>query len=310
MNTVFRPNFLRALCALILTGLATIVPANATLLVYEGFNGYSTGALAGQKPNGSTVGLDTTVGYYDDAGNRTSGYTIQSGGLTLGSLQTSSGALSYTAGTNVIGADINIGVSPFTGTLWTSYLVKLSSQGGGTGDGSLFRIGDSPADNADIRYTSWSDSRSNSTAVATSYSSTTGNNGSASLDLNTTYIIIASFTRVGANLSAGSPGVATLWALNSTQFANFLTNGGNEAALAGTSVTATATHSTTSGTLTFVTGDATSFVTVNGTGVFDELRIGSALADVTPTAIPEPAATTALVGLAAALCTVRRKRRA
>lgn len=290
-----------------LVALSGAPSAHATLLVYEGFNGYTSGQLATQAPNANTIGLNQSVGYYDDAAtSRAAGFTLTTG-LSLGSLTTNGGAMAYTTGTNVIGADIAIGASPFTGTLWTSYLVKLTTQGSGAGDGSLFRVGDSPADTADIRYTSWSDSRSGSTAVATSYSTATGNNGTGSLALNTTYIIIASFTRVGSSLSSGNPGVATLWALNESQFSTFIASGGNETALLGTSVTATATHSTTSGTFTFVTGDATSFVTVNGTGVFDELRMGSTLADVTPTAIPEPAALAAVLGLGCGLLTLRRR---
>lgn len=299
------PRVARAVAAIIT--LAAAFPSRATLLVYEGFSGYTAGALEGQNPNANTVGLDQTVGYYDGAAtSRAGGYSLTTG-LSLGSLSTSGGALAYTTATNVIGADINIGATPFTGTLWTSYLVRLSTRGGGAADGTLLRIGDSPSDNSDIRFTSWSDSRLGSNNVATSYSTATGNNGTAPLVLNTTYIIIASFTRVGSSLSSGNPGVATLWALNETQFADFITNGGNETALAGTSVTATATHSTTSGTFTFVTGDATSLVTVNGTGVFDELRFGSSLADVTP--IPEPAATTAVMGFGCGLLLLYRRHR-
>lgn len=307
MNTASRIRFLRSAAVFILAVVTTAVPVRATLLVYEGFNGYTAGQLAAQAPNTNTVGLNQSVGYYDDAAtSRAAGFTLTTG-LSFGSLTTNGGAMAYTSGTNVIGADIALGSSPFTGTLWTSYLVKISTQGSGAGDGSLFRVGDSPADTADIRYTSWADSRTSSTAVATSYSTATGANGTASLTLNTTYIIIASFTRVGSSLSSGSPGVASLWALNETQFANFIANGGTEAALLGTSVTATATHSTTSGTLTFVTGDATSFVTVAGTGVFDELRIGSTLADVTPTAVPEPAATAAIMSIGCGLFFLRRR---
>ncbi len=307
MNTVFRTHFLRPAVTFALAVIVTAMPARATLLVYEGFNGYTAGQLATQNPNANTIGLNQSVGYYDDAAtSRAAGFTLTTG-LSFGSLATNGGAMAYTSGTNVIGADIALGASPFTGTLWTSYLVKISTQGSGAGDGSLFRVGDSPADTADIRYTSFADSRSSSTTVATSYSTASGSNGTASLTVNTTYIIIASFTRVGSSLTAGNPGVATLRALNEAQFATFLASGGDEAALLGTTVTATATHSTTSGTFTFVTGDATSFVTVNGTGVFDELRIGSSLADVTPTAVPEPSTTAFIVGISCGLFFLNRR---
>lgn len=283
-------------------------PVCATLLVYEGFTGYNAGALAGQSPNQHTVGLGP-AGYYDGPSNRTGGYTLQAG-LTFGSLATSGGALGYGTGINVIGADIDIGSTAFQGTLWSSYLVKLNSpQASGAGDGALLRIADSPDDTLDIRYSTWADSRSSSTRVGTAYSGTTAINGNASLVVGTTYIIIGRFTRVGSGASAGSPAVATVWALTEAQFANFIAAGGDEAALAGTSVTATASHSVTSGTKTFITSDAISLVTANSTGVFDEIRFGSSLADVSPLAIPEPAAAASLAGLVAlVVCGSGRRR--
>ncbi|MFA6962572.1 MAG: hypothetical protein WC205_17580 [Opitutaceae bacterium] len=155
--------------------LALVPVTHATLLVYEGFNGYTTGALAGQKPNANTAGLDTGVAYYDDGGNRTSGYTIQSGGLTFGSLQTSGGALAFSNNINVIGADIS--QTAVTGTLWSSYLINLSTINTiTTGSGALVRIGATPAESsANTHFTSWADSRNGtSTKVAAGYSGLTG----------------------------------------------------------------------------------------------------------------------------------------
>lgn len=313
MNHLSITRFLRITALLAVACIASSASSHAALLVYEGFTGYSAGTLETQKPNANTTGLDKNAGYYDGASpSRAAGFILTTG-LSFGSLSTSGGALSYVANPitlniNVIGADISIGTSPFTGTLWTSYLTRITTRGGSSGDGSLLRVGDSPNDTADIRYTSWSDSRTNSADVAVSYATANGNNGAGSLLAATTYIIISRFTGVGT----GS-GVATLWALNESQFSAFLTAGGDETtlnALSGTSVTATASHTNASGTRTFETGDAFSLVTVNGTGVFDEIRFGSSLADVTPTAIPEPASTATLAGLAALLCFAVRARRA
>ena len=302
---MIHPIGLRVSTAVLLAAACVVTKARATLLVYESFTGYNAGALENQKPNDNTVGLDKNVGYYDGAAtSRAGGYTFTTTGLSLGSLAASGGALSYTTTTNVIGADISIGASPFTGTLWTSYLVQMTTRGSGSSDGSLLRVGDSPSDNADIRYTSWADSRAGSNNVAVSYAGTTGNNGNTALALNTTYIIISRFTGVGT-----SSGVATLWALNEPQFAAFLAAGGTESALAGTSVTATASHTNTSGTRNLITSDAFALVTVNGTGVFDEIRFGSSLADVTPTAVPEPSAAVAIAGLAALFVASRPRRR-
>jgi hypothetical protein len=49
---------------------------------------------------------------------------------------------------------------------------------------------------------------------------------------------------------------------------------------------------------------------LNNTGktvLFDELRFGTALSDVTTAAIPEPAQACLLVGAGAALCALRRR---
>lgn len=307
------PTYLRAPAALFLAAACLATEARATLLVYEGFTGYTAGALEAQKPNANTVGLDKNVGYYDGAAtSRAGGYTFTPAGLTLGSLATSGGALAYTSSTNVIGADITLGTSPFTGTLWTSYLVQISTRGSTASDGVVMRVGDSPNDVNDIRYNTWADSRGTSSTgattspnVAVTYAASTPTNTAASLALGSTYIIIGRFTGVGT-----TSGAATVWALTESQFASFIGAGGNEAALAGTSVTATATHTNASGTRNFITTDALALITAGGTGTIDEIRFGSALTDVTPTAaIPEPSAAAALAGLGALFAASRLRRR-
>ena len=300
--------------AAIALALASASVTHASLLVYEGFNGYTAGQLVGQTPNANTIGLNSSVGYYDDGvtTTRTLNYTLQTTGLTFGSLATSGGALKFTAGTNVIGADISIGTA-FTGTLWSSYLVSLSTRGAVANDGAVIRIGDKPSDSTGGHFNSWADSRPStaSTNVSSGYGATTltTTNGNASLALNTTYIIINKFTRVGQTLSAGSPGVSTLWALTAAQYATFLSAGGTESLLTAGSVTATATNSVTSGTFTFSSTDSFAIVSVNDVGVYDELRFGSALADVIPSAIPEPAATSLLLAACCGAFVFTRRRR-
>ena len=309
---MIRPNGLRASTALPLVAAACLATeARASLLVYESFTGYTSGTLEGQKPNANTTGLDKNVGYYDGAATSRAGRFTLTTGLSLGSLAVSGGALAYATGTNVIGADISIGAA-FTGTLWTSYLTQITTRGSLLGDGALLRVGDSPSDSSDIRYTSWADSRGGLTGalptpnLAVGYAGTTPSNSDGSLTLGITYIILGRFTNVGA-----SSGVATLWALDQTQFAAFLAAGGTESALAGTSVTATATQNNPSTARNFITTDAFALITANGTGVFDEIRFGSSLGDVAPIAVPEPSNATAFAGLAALLATFlpRRRRR-
>lgn len=301
--------FLRITALLAFAGLSPSVSSQAALLVYEGFTGYTAGQLGGQKPNANTIGLDTAVGYYDGAGTRTAGYTLETTGLTLGSLATGGGALKFTAGTNVIGADIDIGATAFTGTLWSSYLVKLTTRSTAAfGDGTVIRIGNSPGDSTNGHFNSWADSRTSSVksenvAVGYSNANPTSSNGSGPLALNTTYIILNRFTNVGN--AAG--GTATLWALTETQFTAFLAADGEESDLTPGSYTATATTDTVTGSYIFSSTQAVGIVSVATTGIFDELRFGSDLASVIPTAIPEPAATAIWIGLGCATaCGCRR----
>ncbi len=293
--------------------LSLVLPAaavSAAVLVYEGFNGYTVGGLAGVNPNGNTIGLDTTVGYYDGPSARTDNFSIQSTGLSLGSLTTAGGALHFTTGTNVIGADIEIGATAYTGTLWGSYLVNLTTSGSSASDGAVLRIGSTPADSNNSHFNSWADSRSSSPNIAVGYNSS-GSNGSGALTLGTTYIIISKFTRVGQSINVSSPGVATQWALNETQFASFIAAGADEAALNSVTITATSTQSATSGSINiFSSAMAFSIVTVNDVGTFDEIRFSSDLAGATPfAAIPEPATAALLIGLGSITLYLTQRRR-
>ena len=140
--------------------------------------------------------------------------------------------------------------------------------------------------------------------MAVTYAASVPTNSTAALTLGTTYIIIGRFTGVGT-----TSGTSTVWALNATQFANFIAAGGTETALANTSVTATATQTPASALRNFITTDAFALITAGGTGTLDEIRFGSALADVAPSAVPEPSAAAALAGLAGVLAVSQSRRR-
>ncbi|MDR1284242.1 MAG: hypothetical protein LBK99_26000 [Opitutaceae bacterium] len=298
------------LCFPLFIVLAGSSSVQAGLLVYEGFDGYTPGTgLEGSTPNENTVGLDTTRVYVDGAATERYTDTVLADGLTFGSLGTSGGALGFSNtgetsnGVNVLGAYLSSDVSGYTGTLWNSYLVNLTIQGTGATAGMGIRIGASPSESTS-RFNSWGDSRngSNNTRVAVTYGSgTTGKDGTAGLELNTTYIIISRFTNAGLDLGVSVSGTATLWALTETQFADFLAAGGNETALANVSVTAMVTENpVTSGKQTF-TG-AISFVSANDAGTIDELRWGSSLESVTPVVpVPEPATVALVLGMGAGL---------
>ncbi|MFA6963012.1 MAG: hypothetical protein WC205_19825 [Opitutaceae bacterium] len=96
--------------------------------------------------------------------------------------------------------------------------------------------------------------------------------------------------------------------MTESQFGSFIAAGGTEAALQTASVTATAMQTVSSGgPFTFNSNTAFGIVTVNDVGVIDELRFGSALADVIP--IPEPATTSLFLSAACGLHALLHRRR-
>lgn len=305
-----RARFCSSLLAIV--ALTVLPPSKAALLVYEGFN-YNTGTtLIGTAPNASTVGLDTASAY---ASTQTGVFTVVEG-LSFGGLATSGNAVRITSGVGVASAKMNLETTSFSGTLWSSYLVNITTKGGTAGDGSALRISNTTA-NSSERYQSLADSRNNSGNVAANYGAgNVGTNATSGLINGTTYLMIARFTRVGSTLTTGAEGVATVWALTVDQFSSFVAAADGEAWLNSASVStgangvsAKAAH--TLGSFSgndFQTGRFAQLVSVNSNVTFDEVRFGSSLADVTP--IPEPATAALLMGLVAvgSVC-VRRRRR-
>lgn len=282
-----KPSFIAIIMA---AALVISSNAQAALLVYEPFV-YTAGAtLNNVTPNGSTVGLNTTTAY---SGSGANGYSVQASGLSFSGLQTSGGSVAFTGGTNVAAGQLSLATPPVMGTLYASYLVSLSARGAGTGDGVAVRVADNNTTGGD-RFNIQADSRQTSTNVAINYGGSTSGvtNSGVSLNLNSTYLLIARFTNVG-QVSVGTPGVATIYALDETQFGNFLLGGANDAYLDSASIggptgltARISDDSITTGTFDFATDDFFALVSVNGSGRFDEVRYGTTLAAVTP--IPEP----------------------
>jgi hypothetical protein len=282
--------------------------SQGVLLVYEGFNGYS-GSMSTVTPNAFTVGLNTSVAY---GGATVANYTVSSG-LTFGSnFATSGGSISVTGATAVAAATLAIGGTPYTGTLYNSYLVQITNRStAAAGDGSAARVA-SATDQTGERFVAYADSRNSSTQVAVGYDGGAANSTAAGNSLvtspTTTYLIIARFTGVG---STGTSQTASIFAMTQAQYENFLGLGGTEAVLDGLSVVAggltgltakgTDTGSVTEG---FATGNFVHFVSVANTAKFDELRYGSTLADVIP--VPEPGA--GALGILGAALLMRRRR--
>lgn len=286
------------------------ISSHAALLVYEGFDYTAGSTLNNVKPNASTVGLNTAANY---GGGAPSGFVVQGAGLTFGSLQTSGGSVKATGGTATAAVSLSL-ASSYTGTLWSSYLVNISSFSTGSTDGALIRLSDNTSTTGE-RFNSYADSRGTvSSNVGVAYNAS--NNivvGTSALSLNTTYIILSSYTNVGTNIALNG-GTGSLYALSLAQFNSFLAAGATESYLNSTALGTGAGNITgrvsgtnsQAGTYSFATGNYTHFVNVGDTTTFDELRYGSTLSDVIP--VPEPAT----IGLAACglLAGVALRRRA
>jgi hypothetical protein len=294
--------------------IAILSPARATLLVYEGFNGYSTGSLVGQTASSSTIGL---TGNYQSVGGTS--LSAVSSGLTLGNLVVSGGAANSSSQTAAaIGVAFSNSVSA-TGTIYSSYLAQINTSPTSPNDSALYMgIGSSPTGtNATRTFKSYGVSGSGANTPGIAYGATDIMSPSPALSLNTTYAIVARYTRVGSTLSVGSPGVATLWVLTADQFNYFSIGGFSDAELdaatvgsGATNVYNTLTQTVTSGSYTFDNTKALQFSTTaaNGASSFymDEIRWGTSLNDVLP--IPEPQVVV-LLAISAGLLLVSRKRR-
>jgi len=285
---------------------ASAPSAQAALLVYEGFTGYSTGELNGQAASSSSIGLSGAW----DGSSYTVRHQVISTGLTFNGLATSGGALSIGNAVRLSGIAMSHAGVAAGGTLYSSYLVNLS--GAPTaGSGITTRINGTSTTQASGYFNSFADGR-NGTTPSVGYDSTfnpaNNNPSSTALTTGTTYIVISMFTNVGND----QPGDANLYVLNQAQYSNLLSLGiSNLASLSvGTGnnqvwAAASQTGMTFNG--SFDSSDFLHILSLDTTSTIDEIRYGTTLGDVLP--IPEPSAA-AVAGLALLGMIGRRKRTA
>ncbi|HVJ46057.1 MAG TPA: hypothetical protein VM511_06695 [Luteolibacter sp.] len=289
--------------------------ANAALLVYEGFDGYTAGAMGSvgnTNPNVNTVGLDKTTA---SGGSGLSNSTYTTSGMSFGSLAVNGGALTFNRPTNgsaVIAGKMAL-TTPAGSTVWNSYLINISAAQSAAGDGFHSRIA-TDTGTGGIHFQTFPDNRGGtaSTEAGVRYIDGTTLSG-ASLTLGVDYFILGSFTNVGSVPSVGTPAVATMYAFNLAQFGNLmaatdrqqylqdLTQGGSD-----TQATIKVSQTLTSGsTQTFISDQFAHLVAVGVTGKVDELRWSNDLASAIP--VPEPG--TGALGLLACLSAAFRRRR-
>lgn len=294
----------------------SVSTGRASLLVYEGYNGYVDGNLNGQTISSTTVGMDTTTKYSSSSAN----INVQSSGLSFGDLAVSGGSiiLKSTVGT-VAGGKLLSSATAATGSIYSSYLVRFDNSpqydptpsaaiGTGTAITGATRTLQSFADS--------SISGSNKTAINYGTSATAATSGQY-LAAATTYMVLSRFTNVGSDLSVSS-GTATLWVLSLAQFQNFELGGFNDAELDAAAIGSGATDVTSMVSQTLNTGTYNMSgylqVALNSNSstygyTVDEIRFGQSLTDVIVT-VPEPSAIASVVMGGALLlgATMRRQR--
>lgn len=305
MKSVARVPFATAIFA------ASLLSANAALLVSESFSGYTTGNINNKAATGTGL-----TGSYSSTG----AFSYQATGLSFAYIATSGGSLSISSSAaNIAGVQIGA-IGAVTGDVFVSYLFNkpgnFSSDAASLVETRINSTITGAAATSQFRaQTNTDNASSNFTGIGYDSSPTTG--GTALTLNSTTYLVLAKYSNVGNELSVGSPGIATLWILTEAQYTNLHTLGVTEANLnalsigtGASNVFARVTDTATSGTFTLGEGSflqfaATGSSTSNQSGVIDELRIGTTLADVTP--VPEPSA---WLGAAAglALAALRRRR--
>lgn len=303
-KTQLRRNCLGAVLAAAFC-MGNMADANASLLIYEGFNGYTTGTLAGQTVNGNAVGLSGT---YVQSG--TGQYTaVTSSGLTFGSgattYATSGGSLWNPSG-DLSTLSIGLNIGTVSGTLYGSYLFKLGATYGPNG-GTRMEVRFNTASNSGTAASYLNTAVVNNSAKAAlkydaSSAASTSAALSSTLSAGVTYMAITKWTGV----STGS-GTGTLWILSSAQYD---ASGGllTESFLNSNALVSLTTSG--SGSSVLNNSDYLQFLPGGSTvddRAMDEIKFGTTLLDVT--SVPEPQAMVlAVSGLCAMMLAFKRRR--
>lgn len=288
---VDRPTHSTALIAR-LFGLTAVVffsaPAHSAPLVQESFvYGSANGSIQGVAATGTGLsGSYATTG----GGGGTQSYVATGLGFSRNFFPTSGGALqlSLTSTDSAQGgivAGVKISASPGVANIYQSMLFKMDENTMSSGyDGIGTRISSALSSGSIVRMGVFGDGVNSANNPEIRYNNSPANATSA-LAAGTTYLLVAKWT----NINAAGGGTATLWVLDAAGYEAWRASGGQEAALPAHAFTTTSQTGLTQNTFDALTTYLQFYVneglagspTGTLTGTFDEVRFGTALADVT-----------------------------
>ena len=316
--TVAAPVILAALV------LGAFSSAQASLIVYEGFDYGASSSPLGGLGNTTEIGLQGTWTNNGTAGT-TSEY--QSSGLTFSDLSVRGGLAQMNgviagAVDRTAAAFRQINVPAQTGTLWGSYLFRKNSDLATRSVATLLQ-GDAASVTDNTAYFSLANNEFNQSVGGVRISASVGGNAALATGpdplLSTTYLFVFKLENIGA--ASGSTQTATAWMLSEAQYDNFKVGGLDEAEINGAATGSLATNVTERVTLTtaaglaspgtFDTTDFLRFYNFSGNELitqFDEIKFSNGNLNEAVVGIPEPSALLAVVSGMGTLLGIRRLR--
>ncbi len=306
----------RIACLSKFTALLFAIPiaASGAPYVYDGFSS-SEYTVAG-----SPVGVNGGTGFGSawSFGSTGSGASTEIvGGLSLTGLVSTGNAVLVSANENggtvtgTLGREFG-NTTPANSDLWGSYLIQQTAQtvpNGFAGEfaisGSKFQPGADRQFFTNPKSSQGFDSTFN--ADIGIYKDPTAQDLSFDLTLDNTFMVVMAFENINFGAFTGNTTTATLWILNQADVTAIGSSVTRSALDANNRTTITGSVTPEFGTGGLVSANPFDFFAQQGSVIFDEVRLGTTLADVY--VVPEPSSILLSLGGLLAVSLLRRRRR-
>jgi len=294
----------RRLLTTLLTGIvctaAGLTSANATLLVYEGFdyNLANGGILSGVTVSSDTIGL---TGKYSYTSSNNAGGSLTPAasekytttGLTFGNLETSGGALSLKAksASAVMTVNTTAGSASSAGTYYNSYLIQYDALNTVVPSGTGPYAGERQNGSSMFSYAYYRNASGTGSMVGSGTPSGNGFGSGFTPSLNTTYLIVSRYTSSLFEEFVFTLADYNAWVSDGAQESNLYSYYSNYASLAFGQLNITLGGGG-SNTMSFLIQPQLGELDAT----MDEMRWGTTLGDVLPMTVPEPSTVALLLG--------------